>query len=62
MKVGILGAGGIARKMALTLNGMEGADAYAVASRNLQKAQRFAEDEHVEKPMALMRRCWLMRT
>ena len=49
MKVGILGAGGIARKMALTLNGMEGADAYAVASRNLQKAQRFAEDEHVEK-------------
>lgn len=49
MKVGILGAGGIARKMALTLNGMKGADAYAVASRNLQKAQRFAEDEHVEK-------------
>lgn len=49
MKVGILGAGGIARKMALTLNGMKGADAYAVASRDLQKAQRFAEDEHVEK-------------
>lgn len=49
MNVGILGAGGIARKMALTLNGMEGANAYAVASRDLQKAQTFAKEEHVEK-------------
>ena len=49
MNVGILGAGGIARKMALTLNGMEGANAYAVASRDLQKAQKFAKDEYVEK-------------
>ena len=42
MKVGILGAGNIAKKMAETLNGMEGASAYAVASRSLEKAEEFA--------------------
>lgn len=49
MKVGILGAGNIAKKMAQTLNGMEGVIAYAVASRSLEKASRFAELNHVEK-------------
>lgn len=49
MNVGILGAGGIARMMAITLNGMEGAHAYAVASRSLEKAKEFAKRENVEK-------------
>ena len=49
MKVGILGAGNIAKKMAETLNGMEGASAYAVASRSLEKAEEFAKLNHVEK-------------
>lgn len=49
MKVGILGAGKIAVSMAKTLNGMEGVKAYAVASRSLEKAEKFAEEHHVEK-------------
>lgn len=49
MNVGILGAGNIAGKMALTLNGMEGATAYAVASRNFEKAQNFASEYQIEK-------------
>lgn len=49
MNVGILGAGRIAVSMADTLNGMEGAHAYAVASRNLEKASVFAKEHHVEK-------------
>lgn len=49
MNVGILGAGRIAVTMARTLNGMKEAECYAVASRNLEKAQKFAADNHVEK-------------
>lgn len=49
MKVGIIGAGGIAVTMAKTLNGMEDAKAYAVASRTLEKAEKFAEKNQVEK-------------
>jgi predicted dehydrogenase len=43
MKVGILGAGNIAGKMARTLNGMTDAEAWGVASRELPRAQAFAE-------------------
>ena len=35
MKVGIIGAGGIAENMAKTLDGMDDAAAYAIAARNL---------------------------
>lgn len=49
MKVGILGAGIIAEKMALTLNLMEETTCYAVASRSMEKAERFAEEHKVEK-------------
>lgn len=49
MNVGILGAGSIAHMMALTLNRMEGVNAYAIASRSLEKARAFAQEEHVEK-------------
>ena len=41
-KVGILGAGHIAEKMAYTLNRMDDAMAYAVASRDRSKAEAFA--------------------
>ena len=49
MNVGILGAGRIAVAMAQTLNGMEAACAYAVASRDIRRAEEFAEKNHVEK-------------
>ncbi|MCP1111312.1 putative dehydrogenase [Lachnospiraceae bacterium PF1-21] len=49
MKVGILGAGGIARKMADTLNGMSEASSYAIASRSLDKALAFKEEHGFEK-------------
>lgn len=42
-KVGIIGAGSIAQKMADTLNSMENAEAYAIASRQLEKARMFAD-------------------
>ncbi len=49
MRVGIMGAGIIAKKMALTLNLMEETTCYAIASRSLEKAQDFAKENKVEK-------------
>ena len=49
LKVGILGAGGIAQKMAQTLNGMERACAYAIAARDEERARAFAEEWGFEK-------------
>lgn len=49
MKVGIIGAGNIAKKMATTINGMEEASLYAVSSRELKKAEQFAREFHVGK-------------
>lgn len=49
MNVGILGAGRIAAKMARTLNGMKDACAYAVASRDIERAKDFAAQNHVKK-------------
>lgn len=44
MKVAILGAGAIAAKMAAAINGLDASvEAYAVASRDLGKAQAFAD-------------------
>lgn len=48
LRVGILGAGKIAAVMADTLYRMKEATPYAVASRSLGKAQKFAKDNHVE--------------
>ena len=42
MRVAIMGAGGIAVKMANTLKGLEDVETYAVASRSLEKAEAFA--------------------
>lgn len=44
MKIGILGAGNIARTMAVTVNGMEDAVLCAVASRSVEKAKAFADE------------------
>ncbi len=44
LKVAILGAGNIARKMAETLTQMKEACLYAVAARDLSRAQAFAEE------------------
>ncbi|MDD3902957.1 MAG: Gfo/Idh/MocA family oxidoreductase [Sphaerochaeta sp.] len=49
MKMGILGAGNIARKMAATIAEMEQVEAYAVASRDLKKAQEFAQKWNILK-------------
>ncbi len=42
MRIGILGAGGIARKMAATVNGMENMTLAAIGSRSKEKALDFA--------------------
>ena len=43
VKIGIIGTGWIAEKMAITLEGMEGVETYAVSSRQLQTARDFAD-------------------
>lgn len=51
MKVSILGPGGIARCMATAVQGLkeQGVEAYAVASRNLERAKAFAAEWGFEK-------------
>lgn len=49
MNVGILGAGSIARKMAYTVNRMENVTLYAVGSRDMSRAQAFADEFSIVK-------------
>ena len=49
MRVGILGAGGIAEVMAKTISRMKDVECYAVASRNMDKASAFAKEWGCEK-------------
>lgn len=49
LKLAILGAGGIAVKMAETVAGMDDVQAYAVAARDLERAQAFADKYGFEK-------------
>lgn len=49
LKVGILGAGHIAQKMATTLMGMKEAELYTVAARELSRAEQFADEFHAQK-------------
>ena len=42
-RIGIIGCGWIAEKMAITLQGMVKVEAYAIASRDLNKAETFAQ-------------------
>lgn len=43
MRVGIVGTGWIAEKAAITLNGLDNCEAYAVGSRSQEKAEAFAK-------------------
>ena len=43
MRVGIIGTGWIAEKAAITLNGLDTVEAYAIASRSQEKAEAFAD-------------------
>ncbi len=49
MKIGILGAGGIAHTMARTVSKMNDAEIAAVGSRSEEKAKRFAEEFSIPK-------------
>ena len=48
-KVGIVGAGWIAEKAAITLNGLEGFRPYAIGSRSPDKAKAFADKWGIER-------------
>ena len=48
-KIGIIGCGHIAEKMATTLNAMPDVECYAVASRSQEKADEFAAKWHFIK-------------
>ena len=49
LRVGIIGAGWIAEKAAITLNGLTTCECYAIASRSLEKAASFAGKWNVAK-------------
>lgn len=49
LRVGIIGAGWIAEKAAITLNGLTDCEAYAIASRSREKAEAFAEKWKMRK-------------
>lgn len=49
MRVGIIGAGWIAEKAAITLNGLNDCMAYAIGSRSKDKADAFAEKWNITK-------------
>ena len=49
LRVGIIGAGWIAEKAAITLNGLTDCQAYAIASRSLEKAEAFASKWNIPK-------------
>lgn len=48
-RVGIIGAGGIARKMASSLAPLSDYEVSAIASRSLEKARAFADEYHIAK-------------
>ena len=50
--IGILGLGKIARKMASTVNDMDGVNLYAVSSRSAEKAEAFRKDFNADKAYA----------
>ena len=49
MRVGIIGAGWIAEKAAITLKDIIDCDAYAIGSRSLEKAEAFAQKWNIPK-------------
>ncbi|MCI2069453.1 MAG: Gfo/Idh/MocA family oxidoreductase [Bacilli bacterium] len=49
MKIGIIGAGGIASKMAATIKAIDGMENYAIASRSLEKAEQFKKQQGFQK-------------
>ena len=49
LRVGIIGAGWIAEKAAITLNGLKECECYAIASRSLEKAEAFAKTWKIRK-------------
>ena len=49
MRVGVIGAGWIAEKAAITLNGLLTCECHAIASRSLEKAHAFAKQWNIEK-------------
>ena len=49
MRVGIIGTGWIAEKAAITLNGLENCEAYAVGSRKIETAEGFAAKWNIRK-------------
>lgn len=49
MKIGVLGTGTIAQTLSDTFNKLEGVECYAVASRNLEKAEAFRAKNNYQK-------------
>lgn len=57
MKIGILGAGGIAVQMAKTVAGMKDVENYAVAARSFERRRLLPRNTVFPRLMALMRKC-----
>lgn len=54
----ILGAANIASKFCKAVKLVPDCEVAAVASKSLEKAQRFAEAQDILGPMEIMRKCW----
>ena len=57
MKIGILGAGGIAVQMAKTVAGMKDVENYAVAARSFERAQAYRGTDRGE--FSACERAWI---
>ncbi|WP_300369697.1 Gfo/Idh/MocA family oxidoreductase [Brachyspira sp.] len=49
IKIGFIGAGHISNSMSIAINNIEGIEKYAIASRNIDKARKFAKDHNFKK-------------
>lgn len=54
LRVGIIGTGWIAEKAAITLNGLKECEAYAVGSRQLEKAEALQNNGTSGRPTVRM--------
>ena len=60
IKLGIIGAGWIADKMAETLNGLKNPEVilYAISSRNQERPISLQSNGAFPMPTAVMKKCW----
>lgn len=49
IRIGFIGAGHVSNSMSKAIDNIEGLEKYAVASRDINKAEKFAKDHNFKK-------------